>query len=85
MIPIHLKCPHCDNVNTIYVQGVAWFIIETCRTCQEWNLIFMGAMLPLEKYIMDDGAADEKTNHLLEVIAEALKVLIRRMAPSQEE
>lgn len=85
MITIHLECPHCQKVSKIHISDPLWIMLETCRNCEEWNLVFMGAITSLDKEIMEASHLEDKQNHVLGKLEMLLEILVRMVIPDPVE
>lgn len=76
---IEVTCPHCGARGQIMLPPLGAIIIGPCPECSEMVVVFAGRVLPLDKTVMTSGSANEKREHLLEVIGGFIEERINRL------
>lgn len=81
---IDVKCPHCGAQGQIVTPPMGSIIIGPCPECQGTVAIFCGTALALDKEIMLRGKAEEKREHLMEVLGMFLHDRVERLFEERE-
>jgi len=65
---IEVKCPHCGAQGQITLPPLGSIIVGPCPQCEGMVAVFCGKVLALDNATMHEGTADEKRDHLTEVL-----------------
>lgn len=85
MFPIiEVECPFCKATGQIVAPPLGSIIVGPCPRCDEMVLLFNGAVMPLDKDIINGGTPDEKKQHLLETIVEMVAEKVDELVEAGE-
>lgn len=65
---LNIVCPHCQAKGQVAAPPTGAMVIGPCPKCNELVMVFSGAALPLKKDILVNGSAEDKRQHLMEVL-----------------
>ncbi|MFP4173526.1 MAG: hypothetical protein ACLFV4_11505 [Candidatus Hydrogenedentota bacterium] len=65
---LNIVCPHCHTKGQVAVPPTGALVIGPCPKCEELVMVFSGVALPLNKDILVNGSAEDKRQHLMEVL-----------------
>ena len=80
---IEVQCPYCKATGQIMSPPLGSIIVGPCPRCNEMVLLFNGSVMPLDKDIINDGAAEEKKQHLLETIVDMVASKVDELIDSE--
>ena len=76
---VEVKCPHCGAQGQIILPPLGAIVIGPCPECDEMVVVFCGRAMPLDKDTMTTGNAEEKQNHLMDVLTAFLDDRTKRL------
>lgn len=79
---VEVKCPHCGAQGQIILPPLGAIVIGPCPECDEMVVVFCGRAMPLDKDTMTSGTAEERQNHLMDVLTSFLEDRTRRLFES---
>ncbi|MFO7775382.1 MAG: hypothetical protein R6W89_06250 [Candidatus Hydrogenedentota bacterium] len=81
---LNIVCPHCQAKGQVAAPPTGAMVIGPCPQCNELVMVFSGAALPLKKDILMNGSAEDKRQHLMEVLTTFLDRQISRLVQELE-
>ncbi len=78
---LHVECPHCGAQGELGIPPIGAIIIGPCPQCQEFVVVFCGAVLPLDKEIMSSEIKKDTREHLTDIITEFIAKRIAELMP----
>jgi hypothetical protein len=82
---VELKCPHCGAQGQIVLPPLGAIVIGPCPECDEMVVVFCGRAMPLDKATMTDGSAEDRQNHLMDILTAFLDDRTRRLFEDMSE
>ena len=76
---VEVKCPHCGAQGQIVLPPLGAIVIGPCPECDEMVVVFCGRAMPLDKDIMTKGSAEDRQNHLMDVLTAFLDDRTKRL------
>lgn len=81
---LNIVCPHCQAKGRVAAPPVGALVIGPCPKCNELVMVFSGKALPLEKDVIINGNAEDKRQHLMEVLTMFLDQQVGRLVEELE-
>ncbi len=76
---IEVKCPHCGAQGQIMLPPLGAIVVGPCPECQGMVAVFCGRVLPLDREVIFNGTADEKRDHLMDVLGRFIENRVERL------
>jgi len=77
---IEVKCPHCGVKGQIILPPLGSLVMGPCPKCEGLVLLFCGRALAIDRDVMYEGTFEEKREHLMTVLMDALEKSIAQLA-----